>query len=105
MAIDRESDEFQGKECAVKLEGYKWQLKFEGFFFFFPGCVARHAESLVPQPDSLVPPEWNHGTGLPGNSPNVVFKIMIYMTCTSGTQLLEINQNGDETEGCKKPAQ
>ena len=35
MAIDRESDEFQGKECAVKLEGYKWQLKFEGFFFFF----------------------------------------------------------------------
>lgn len=75
------------------------------FFFFFPGCVARHVESLVPQPDSLVPPEWNHGTGPPGNSPNVVFKIMIYMTCTSGTQLLEINQNGDETEGCKKPAQ
>ena len=57
------------------------------------------------QPDSLVPPEWKHGTGPPGNSPNVVVKIMIYMTCTSGTQLLEINQNGDETEGYKKPAQ
>ena len=38
MAIDRESYEFQGKECVVKLEGYKWQLKFEGFFlilFYF----------------------------------------------------------------------
>ena len=56
-----------------------------------PGCVARHAESLIPQPDSLVPPERKCGTGLPGKSPMLFLK---FMTCTSGTQLLEINRMG-----------
>lgn len=83
LAIDHENYEFQGKECVVKLEGYKWRLKFGvkknffflSVFFFTPGCFARHAESLVPQPDSLVPPEWKHGTGPPGNSPMLFLKL------------------------------